>query len=147
VEVLIAVLIFGLGLIAAYTLMYSANALSLRSKQEIIATNLLREQLELAKNVRDTNFLALRSFDSIRGIDPSCGTACTLSGYGVFRTRFTAGDSPVQFVRDIFGSGNLGVSQAPAWMDPGFAAHKTLVLEEARKSPVDTRFRYCIDSQ
>lgn len=66
VEVLVAILIFGLGLISAFVLSSSANSLSMRSKQEIIATNLLREQLELFKNIRDTNFLALRDFDSLR---------------------------------------------------------------------------------
>ena len=72
VEVLVAILIFGLGLISAFVLSNTANSLSMRSKQEIIATNLLREQLELFKNIRDTNFLALRDFDSLRGVSPAC---------------------------------------------------------------------------
>ena len=72
VEVLIAILIFGLGLISAFVLSNTANSLSMRSKQEIIATNLLREQLELVKNIRDTNFLALRDFHSLRGVSPAC---------------------------------------------------------------------------
>lgn len=75
VEVLIAILIFGLGLVSAYVLSSAAGSLSLRSKQEILATNLLREQLELFKNIRDTNFLALRDFDSLRGVNPSCSGA------------------------------------------------------------------------
>ena len=65
IEVLIAILIFSLGLIAAFVLTSTATSLSMRSKQEIIATNLLREQLEIAKNIRDTNFLALRKYDSL----------------------------------------------------------------------------------
>ena len=65
IEVLIAILIFSVGLIAAFVLTSTATSLSMRSKQEIIATNLLREQLEIAKNIRDTNFLALRKYDSL----------------------------------------------------------------------------------
>jgi prepilin-type N-terminal cleavage/methylation domain-containing protein len=72
VEVLVAILIFGLGLISAFVLSNTASSLSMRSKQEIIATNLLREQLELIKNIRDTNFLALRDFHSLRGVLPAC---------------------------------------------------------------------------
>jgi prepilin-type N-terminal cleavage/methylation domain-containing protein len=72
VEVLVAILIFGLGLISAFVLSNTASSLSMRSKQEIIATNLLREQLELVKNIRDTNFLALRDFHSLRGVSPAC---------------------------------------------------------------------------
>ena len=65
IEILIAILIFSLGLIAAFTLISTATALSTRSKQEIIATNLLREQIEIVKNIRDTNFLALRDYTSL----------------------------------------------------------------------------------
>ncbi len=82
VEILIAILIFGLGLISAFVLSNTASSLSMRSKQEIIATNLLREQLELFKNIRDTNFLALRNFDSLQGVNPICtGNACKIE-YG-----------------------------------------------------------------
>lgn len=65
VEVMVAILVFAVGLVGAFVLVNTAISLSVRSKQEIIATNLIREQLELAKNVRDTNWLALRDWKSL----------------------------------------------------------------------------------
>lgn len=104
IEVLIAILIFGLGLLSAFVLSSSANSLSLRSKQEIIATNLLREQIEVFKNIRDTNFLALRDFDSLRGVDPSCaGADCKIEfGYAVLGARYAMGTSPAYYRKNVF---------------------------------------------
>ncbi len=145
VEVLIAILIFGLGLISAYTLINAASALSTRSKQEIIATNLLREQIELIKNIRDTNYLALRSYDSLRGVDPTCsGAACKIPfGYATVSPQFRNGESPIVFHSGIFN----GPSGGPNWNTPAPNAHKSLILTEAAKSLSTSQFRYCIDTQ
>lgn len=140
VEVLIAILIFGLGLISAFVLSSSANSLSLRSKQEIIATNLLREQLELLKNIRDTNFLALRDFDSLRGVNPACnGSDCKIEfGYAAIGTRYTPGLTPVVYTKNIFTS--------PISTPSGNRAHQAMVVAEASKTLGTTSFRYCLDT-
>lgn len=66
VELLIAIVVFALGLVAAYSLLRTATFLSDRSRDEIIGGNLLRERLELVKNLRDSNWMVLRSWDSLR---------------------------------------------------------------------------------
>lgn len=149
IEVLIAILIFGLGLLSAFVLSSSANSLSLRSKQEIIATNLLREQIEVFKNIRDTNFLALRDFDSLRGVDPGCiGADCKIEfGYAVLGTRYAVGASPTYYRKNVF-SGMADVpSRAPDWSTPSGStrAHQKIVSAESLKLPGTTSFRYCLD--
>ncbi|MDD2487600.1 MAG: type II secretion system protein [Candidatus Gracilibacteria bacterium] len=57
VELMIAIVIFTIGFLSAYLLIYSAINSSARSKNEIIASNIAREQIELVKNIRDTNWL------------------------------------------------------------------------------------------
>lgn len=57
VELLVAIIIFTIWFLSAYLLIYSAINSSIRSKNEIIASNIAREQIELIKNIRDTNWL------------------------------------------------------------------------------------------
>ncbi|MDQ1343641.1 MAG: hypothetical protein QG650_361, partial [Patescibacteria group bacterium] len=66
IELMIAIVVFALGLVAAYSLLRTATFLSDRSRDEIIGGNILRERLELVKNLRDSNWMALRSWDSLR---------------------------------------------------------------------------------
>ena len=63
---MVGIVIFTMGFMGAYLLVDSANSLSIRSKDQIIGANLMREQLELIKNVRDTNWLRLNTLDSIK---------------------------------------------------------------------------------
>ncbi len=149
VEVLIAILIFGLGLISAFVLSNTANSLSMRSKQEIIATNLLREQLELVKNIRDTNFLALRDFHSLRGVSPACTwDDCKMEyGYASLGVRYTSTLPPVYFAKNVF-SGSTGVpATGPNWSTPsGIQSHRALISAESRKSIGASAVRYCQDT-
>ncbi|MDD2891831.1 MAG: prepilin-type N-terminal cleavage/methylation domain-containing protein [Candidatus Gracilibacteria bacterium] len=64
-ELMVGILIFTLGFLGAYLLVNSANNTAIRSKDEIIAANIMREQIELLKNLRDTNWIQFRSWDSI----------------------------------------------------------------------------------
>lgn len=57
IELLIAIVVFALGLVSAYSLLRTATFLSDRSSDEIVGGNLMRERLELVKNVRDSNWL------------------------------------------------------------------------------------------
>lgn len=65
VELMVAILIFTIGFLSAYLLVYSAINSSIRSKNEIIASNIAREQIELIKNVRDTNWIKSLNWDNI----------------------------------------------------------------------------------
>lgn len=57
IEVLIWIFIFTLGLISIYLLISSSLDLNRLSKNQIIATNLSKEWLELIRNIRDSNYL------------------------------------------------------------------------------------------
>ena len=124
IEVLIAILIFSLGLIAAFILTSTATSLSMRSKQEIIATNLLREQLEIAKNIRDTNFLALRKYNSLEGaIAPCSSSGCSIMtpGYWVLGIRYDSVQAPI-FAKAIVSP--LLLSITPSSNPPTENAHR-----------------------
>jgi type II secretory pathway pseudopilin PulG len=62
-ELIFAIAVIGVGLLAATTLVFYNLMLSDRDKTEITAINLAREYLELAKNKRDSNWLAGAAFD------------------------------------------------------------------------------------
>jgi Tfp pilus assembly protein PilV len=57
--------IFAVGMTAILAMLHSAISSSTRSREEIIAANLLREQVELIKNVRNTNIRSFAPWDRI----------------------------------------------------------------------------------
>lgn len=59
VELIVGMTIFVIGMTAILSLLNAAISSSLHARNEIIAANLLREQVELVKNMRNTN---IRSF-------------------------------------------------------------------------------------
>jgi Tfp pilus assembly protein PilV len=63
IELLIATTVIATGLFATSTLVLSNLRLSDRDADEIVAVNLAREGIELAKARRDANWLAGQSFD------------------------------------------------------------------------------------
>ena len=138
IELMIAIVVFALGLVAAYSLLRTATFLSDRSRDEIIGGNLLRERLELVKNLRDSNWMALRSWDSLRsGVvvttdDPAfCSNPnnCRLSaGTYVVENDFSDTAHPIRFHR---------LSAAPSKDD---------ILAENRAIS-GTKFRLCLDPQ
>lgn len=64
-ELMVGIIVFTLGFLGAYLLVDSANNTSIRSRDEIIGANIMREQIELLKNLRDTNWIQFRSWNSI----------------------------------------------------------------------------------
>ncbi len=56
IEVLIAILIFSLWITSVYMLIASSLKANSYNKNQIIAANLAREELELIKNIRDSNY-------------------------------------------------------------------------------------------
>lgn len=71
IEVMIGVFIFSLGLVAIYALLISSLNLSEYNKNAIIASQLAVEQIEIIRNIRDTNYETVRSWDNIPGISQS----------------------------------------------------------------------------
>ncbi len=65
IEVLVGIFIFTLGLISIYLIMVSSLKLNDYNKNQIIASNLAREQIELVRNVRDSNYKTLHSWNWI----------------------------------------------------------------------------------
>lgn len=65
-ELMVGIVVFTLGFLGAYMLVESASNASLRSRDEIIGANIMREQIELLKNLRDTNWIQFKSWDSIK---------------------------------------------------------------------------------
>jgi prepilin-type N-terminal cleavage/methylation domain-containing protein len=64
IELMVAILIFTFWLLSAYMLVDSAMWAAINGRNEIITANLAREQLELVKNLRDTNWLQNLNFIS-----------------------------------------------------------------------------------
>lgn len=60
IELMVGIFIFTLGLLSVYmVLMTSINA-NERNKNAIVASNLAREQIEILRNIRDTNYKKLQ---------------------------------------------------------------------------------------
>jgi len=59
IEVLVAILIFALWITAVYMLISSSIKSNTYTKNQIIAANLAREELELIRNIRDSNYKTL----------------------------------------------------------------------------------------
>ena len=59
IEVLVAILIFALWITAVYMLISSSIKANTYTKNQIIAANLAREELELIRNIRDSNYKTL----------------------------------------------------------------------------------------
>jgi len=65
IELMVGILIFTMWILSAYLLVYSALNSSRNSRNEIIAANLARENLELIRNNRDNNWLQMLSWDKL----------------------------------------------------------------------------------
>ncbi len=74
-EMLVVFFIISVGLYGAVTLIFSNIRLQEQDEDHIVAMNLAREMLELAQNVRDSNYLTYLDFDS--GLGTDIGADCT----------------------------------------------------------------------
>ncbi len=140
IELILAIVVFLLGIMAAFSLLQTATSVSMRSRDEIVGGNLLRERLELVKNVRDSNWLGGRRWDSLRsGVeavsdDPSfCGafgipeSCALLPGYYA--------------VENAFGAPGAGVRIRRL----AFVPDRSRVVSEAN-GEVPAQIRLCLDS-
>jgi len=60
IEVMIGIFVFSLGLVAIFALLTSSLNVNELNKNSIIAGQLAREQIELIRNIRDTNYKKLK---------------------------------------------------------------------------------------
>lgn len=65
VELIVGMTIFAIGLTGIYALFASTIGNATYSRHEIIVANLLREQMELIKNIRDTNVRNFLPWDTV----------------------------------------------------------------------------------
>lgn len=65
IEILVAILIFTFWLVAVYMVIASSLRLNDYNKHFIIASNLAREQIELFKNIRDSNYSIIHKWTQI----------------------------------------------------------------------------------
>lgn len=80
VELIVGMTIFSVGMTAILALLHSTIDTAILSRHEIVTSNILREQIELVKNTRNTNLRNFTPWDSIL-LDAS--TPTSLRG-GVF---------------------------------------------------------------
>ncbi len=65
IEILIGIFVFSLGLVSIYALLASSLGVNDYNKNAIIASNLAREQIEIFRNIRDTNYKKLNIWNQI----------------------------------------------------------------------------------
>lgn len=70
IEILVGIFIFTMGLLSVYLTIQSSVNLNDLSKNQIIASNLSREWIELVRNVRDSNFETLHKWNKINPDSP-----------------------------------------------------------------------------
>lgn len=125
---MVGIIIFTLGFLGAYLLVESAGSASIHSRDEIIGANIMREQIELVKNLRDTNWIQFRSWDSVELAKPSTLTDTVLQpgSYYIVTNDFRTGKTVrVERLSDM----NLS---------------KETIVREFQETP--SAIRLCIDS-
>ena len=65
IELIVGMTIFSVGMTAILALLSSTIDTSIVSRQEIIASNILREQIELIKNIRNSNVRSFVEWDIV----------------------------------------------------------------------------------
>lgn len=65
IEILVGIFIFSLGLVSVYALISSIIKLNDSNKHSLIAWYLANEQIEIIRNIRDTNYIKIQKYDHI----------------------------------------------------------------------------------
>ncbi len=65
IEIIIAIFIFSLGIVSVYSVIISTLKLNDYNKNYIIASALASEQIELVRNIRDTNYKQIKKYNLI----------------------------------------------------------------------------------
>ena len=77
IEVMIAIFIFTLWLASVFMVLSSAGNINSYNRDFIIASNLAREQVELIRNVRDTNYKKFQKWNMLRPESSNYNTVFT----------------------------------------------------------------------
>lgn len=128
-ELMVGIVIFTLGFLGAYLLVNSASDASTRSRDEIIGANIMREQIELLKNLRDTNWIQFRSWNSIE-LSKSTSEADTVFLTGSYYT----------IQNDFTPSKTIHTAKLAS----GFSTNKSAVLAAFQATP--STIRLCTDT-
>ncbi len=78
IELIVGMTIFSIGLAGIYALLQTTMSTVRYSQDEIIVSGLLREQIDLVNNIRDTNLRNYISWDSVLVSTPSGGANSTI---------------------------------------------------------------------
>ncbi len=70
IELLLAILVFIIWIISVYAIIRSTTNINMYNKDYIIASSLAREQIELVRNIRDTNFAKIQNYKIINPSSP-----------------------------------------------------------------------------
>ena len=65
IEILIWIFIFSLWIISIYAILIATININTYNKNYIVATNLAREQLELIRNIRDSNYVKIQKYNQL----------------------------------------------------------------------------------
>ena len=117
IEMLAALAVISVGLLAAITLVYSNLNLVERDADETVSVNLAREGVELAKSIRDSNWLAGYAFDMGLANPTNTDYTATPVWNGV------AGNVYFDFTADDFTNDNAKIVTTPTPASPNFYAN------------------------
>lgn len=93
IEVLIGIFIFSLGLVSIYALIVSSLTINDRNKNSIIASHLAREQIELFRNIRDTNYKNLKVWNQRNPSQSWLGAVFEIDKYYKLENNFSVGST------------------------------------------------------
>lgn len=96
IEVLIGIFVFSLGLVSIYALLASSLRINDYNNNSIIASNLAREQIELFRNIRDTNYKKLQVWDQVNPQTWSSSDRFSADTYYTLENNLSTGNIDVQ---------------------------------------------------
>lgn len=88
IELIVGMMIFAIGMTGILALLHSTINNSLYSRHEIVAANLLREEIELVKNIRNSNVRNVIPFDRARFSGSAINSF--MSGSYIIENNYTA---------------------------------------------------------
>ncbi|MDD2515693.1 MAG: type II secretion system protein [Candidatus Gracilibacteria bacterium] len=63
IELMAGIVIFTLGILSVFSLVSSTINISVKTREQVIASNIAREQIEFIKNIRNTNWLKFQELE------------------------------------------------------------------------------------
>lgn len=111
IEVMVGIFIFTLGLVSIYALLASSLNVNEYNKNAIIASHLAREQIELFRNIRDTNYKKLQVWNQ-QDPNQTFTSSTELFDLGAYYTLETLSDGTLE-IRDI----SSGFQEGEAFLD------------------------------